>query len=80
MLQFLFALAILRWETGKAAVGCLGDKIERLFLFTDEGSGFVFGYLVHRRPFIPQLLPEDSLARNVTEAVSFVSYDRMYMM
>ena len=70
VLQFILALIILRWPTGKSVIDCIGSKIEKFLLFTDSGSGFVFGYLVHRRPFLPQLLEKNSMAYNVTMAIN----------
>ncbi|KAG1660055.1 Solute carrier family 28 member 3 [Nymphon striatum] len=46
LLQFIFALIILRWNFGKQLFACIGDKITTFLNFTDAGSSFVFGYLV----------------------------------
>ncbi|XP_076349349.1 putative transporter YutK [Tachypleus tridentatus] len=46
LLQFLFGLVILRWSVGRDIFECTGDKIKRFLKFTDEGSAFVYGYLV----------------------------------
>ncbi|XP_059082327.1 solute carrier family 28 member 3-like [Tigriopus californicus] len=69
-LQFIFALLILRWEFGRDVVDCLGEKISQLLSFTDAGSGFVFGYLVNRQPFVTSALNNDSIAFNVTQEVN----------
>ncbi len=45
-LQFIFGLAILRWSFGKDIFKCIGEKISIFLEFTDEGSSFIFGYLV----------------------------------
>lgn len=69
-LQFIFALLILRWDFGRDVVDCLGEKISQLLNFTDAGSGFVFGYLVNRQPFVTSALNNESLAFNVTQEVN----------
>lgn len=69
-LQFVFALCILRWDVGREVIACLGDKTNTFLGYTDDGSSFTFGYLVHRRPFIPALLPENSTARAVAAQVN----------
>eukprot|EP00095_Tigriopus_kingsejongensis_P008400 snap_masked-scaffold9_size846264-processed-gene-4.15 protein:Tk08400 transcript:snap_masked-scaffold9_size846264-processed-gene-4.15-mRNA-1 annotation:"hypothetical protein DAPPUDRAFT_312019" len=69
-LQFIFALLILRWDFGRDVVDCLGTKISTFLDFTDAGSSFVFGYLVHRQPFLTNFLSNDSLAYNVTMEVN----------
>eukprot|EP00095_Tigriopus_kingsejongensis_P011047 snap_masked-scaffold23_size669530-processed-gene-0.5 protein:Tk11047 transcript:snap_masked-scaffold23_size669530-processed-gene-0.5-mRNA-1 annotation:"sodium nucleoside cotransporter 1" len=70
VLQFAFALIILRWDHGKNAIQCIGAKVDRFLGYTDVGSSFIYGYLVHRKPFIPQLLPNESLAYNVTMEIN----------
>lgn len=45
-LQFFLALFVLRTEFGKQLFKCIGDKITAFLSFTDEGSTFLFGYLV----------------------------------
>lgn len=45
-LQFIFGLIVLRWETGRQIVECLGKKITIFLNYSDEGSGLVYGYLV----------------------------------
>ncbi|GAB6028853.1 hypothetical protein CHUAL_004655 [Chamberlinius hualienensis] len=45
-LQFLLALFVLRWEVGKEVFECLGDKVQTFLNFTNQGSSFVYGYLV----------------------------------
>jgi pyrimidine nucleoside transport protein len=62
---------ILRWPLGKAIVECLGQKVDRFLSFTNEGSGFVFGYLVNRQIFNVDVFPNNqSLAYNVTSEVN----------
>ena len=72
ILQFIFALLILRWKVGKAVFGCLGDKVKTFLDYTDAGSGFVFGYLVTQKPFNPGLL--GGVARNVTEDINDTAF------
>jgi hypothetical protein len=45
-LQFALALLVLRTNFGKMLFSCIGDKITNFLKFTDEGSSFLFGYLV----------------------------------
>lgn len=45
-LQFIFGLIVLRWELGRQVIQCLGDKITIFLDYSNEGSGFVYGYLV----------------------------------
>lgn len=45
-LQFIFGLIVLRWETGRQIIDCLGKKITIFLSYTDAGSGVVYGYLV----------------------------------
>jgi pyrimidine nucleoside transport protein len=67
-LQFVFGLLILRWEVGRAVFGCLGRKVSTLLHYTDAGSGFVFGYLVDQKPFLPHRL--NGTAKTVAEDVN----------
>nr|XP_022310861.1 solute carrier family 28 member 3-like isoform X1 [Crassostrea virginica]XP_022310862.1 solute carrier family 28 member 3-like isoform X1 [Crassostrea virginica]XP_022310863.1 solute carrier family 28 member 3-like isoform X1 [Crassostrea virginica] len=43
ILQFYFAIAILRWDPGYQAFRWLGDRVSEFLLYTDKGSEFVFG-------------------------------------
>lgn len=43
MLQFLFALIILRWEFGFKAFQWLGERVLEFISYTDDGAIFVFG-------------------------------------
>lgn len=45
-LQLIFALLVLRWNVGREVFQCLGDKVQAFLDYTDQGSEFVFGYLV----------------------------------
>jgi len=67
-LQFVFGLIILRWDIGKSAFGCLGEKVSTFLSYTDAGSGFVFGYLVDQKPYLPFLL--NGTSKQVTEEVN----------
>jgi len=42
-LQFVFAIAVLRWPAGYAAFKWLGDRVSKFLAYTDTGSKFVFG-------------------------------------
>ena len=46
-LQLCFGLLILRWEVGKQVFKCIGDKVNTFLSYTDQGSSFVFGFLVN---------------------------------
>lgn len=45
-LQFGLAVFILRTETGQVTFQWLGDKVQKLLSFSDQGASFVFGSLV----------------------------------
>lgn len=45
-MQFCLALLVLRTEFGKQLFNTIGDKITAFLQFTDNGSAFLFGYLV----------------------------------
>jgi concentrative nucleoside transporter, CNT family len=53
-LQVLLAVLILKLPQGQALVQLLGRMIEKLLGFSNEGAGFVFGFLVNR----PQVLEQ----------------------
>ncbi|XP_065173062.1 sodium/nucleoside cotransporter 2 isoform X1 [Atheta coriaria] len=47
VLQFIFGLFTLRWDTGRAMFQCAGDKVTIFLGYAVEGSKFVYGeYLV----------------------------------
>ena len=46
-LQLCFGLIILRWEVGQQVFQCIGDKVNTFLKYTDQGSMFVFGFLVN---------------------------------
>lgn len=46
LLQYSLALFVLRTSFGRDIFSCIGDKITAFLSFTDEGSSFLFGYLV----------------------------------
>ena len=58
-LQFLFGLLILRWKVGKQIFQCIGEKAVTFLGYTDQGSAFVYGYLVNQRPFDVSSLPHN---------------------
>lgn len=43
MLQFIFALIILRWDIGYDIFQWLGDRLMEFLSYADEGAIFVFG-------------------------------------
>ena len=43
MLQFIFALIILRWGIGYEIFQWLGDRVLEFLQYSDEGAIFVFG-------------------------------------
>ena len=43
IIQFYFALIILRWDLGYEAFKWLGDRITEFLAYSDEGAKFVFG-------------------------------------
>lgn len=43
IIQFYFALIILRWDVGYQAFQWLGDRITEFLAYTDNGAKFVFG-------------------------------------
>ena len=45
-MQFSLALLVLRSEFGKQLFNTIGDKVTAFLMFTDNGSAFLFGYLV----------------------------------
>ena len=62
VLQFIFALVILRWPLGQSIIKCIGEKIGQFLGFTNEGSSFIFGYLVTQKLFDENRLSNDSIA------------------
>ncbi|KAI9560238.1 hypothetical protein GHT06_014252 [Daphnia sinensis] len=46
VLQFLFGLIVLRWDTGQKVFACMGDRVSIFLKYTDAGSGLVYGHLV----------------------------------
>lgn len=69
-LQLIFGLLILRWETGKSILDCVSKKVDRFLAFSDDGSGFVFGFLVNQQPFIPNRVAHNELAFNITTEIN----------
>lgn len=73
LLQFLLGLIVLRWKVGQDIFECLGDKIKTFLDFTDNGSSFVFGYLVTGKlQGLPDQLP--IFAFKVLSTVIFFSF------
>jgi len=46
LLQFAFALLVLRWDPGRRALDWTSDRVIELIGFTTEGTAFVFGPLL----------------------------------
>ncbi len=59
-----------RWDVGRSVLACIGDKVNRFLAFTDDGSQFMYGYLVTRQPFMTHLLDNSSIAYNVTKEIN----------
>lgn len=53
LIQFVFALIVLKWDFGRDVVSCLSSKVSTFLGYTDAGSEMVYGYLITDRPFIP---------------------------
>ena len=70
VLQFVFGLGILRWTPGRLFFECIGQKVDRFLSFTDVGSAFIYGHLITQKPFLPNRLPNDSIAFNVTTMIN----------
>lgn len=43
ILQFVFGLLTIRWETGRNIFGCAGDKVTLFLGYATNGSAFVYG-------------------------------------
>ncbi|XP_040570773.1 uncharacterized transporter YutK isoform X2 [Lepeophtheirus salmonis] len=50
IIQFLLGLLILRWDFGRNVFDCSSKKVKQFLDFTDQGSSFVYGYLVSGKP------------------------------
>ena len=62
---------ILRWPLGQSFIKCVGQKIGQFLEFTNEGSSFVFGYLVTQKLFDENVfLNNNSIAFNVTSEIN----------
>jgi len=55
-LQFIFGLIILRWKVGRQVFQCLGDKMTTFLGFTENGSSFVYGFLIEEGVFMFKIL------------------------
>lgn len=66
LLQVVFALIVLKWEPGRAALKGVADAVQKLTDYTNEGTTFVFG----------SLMPADSkgfvFALNVLPVIIFL--------
>lgn len=65
-IQFTFGLVVLKWEVGRSIFTCIGDKVKIFLGYTDEGSEFVFGFLVSGKNFV--------LATRVLPVIIFFSF------
>ena len=70
ILQFVFGLLILRWQTGADIFQCLGAKVDAFLGFNNAGTNLAYGPAVNNAPFIPSKLANLSLAYNVTTAIN----------
>jgi nucleoside permease NupC len=43
ILQFIFALIVLRWQAGYTAFQWLGDRVTEFYAYVQAGASFVFG-------------------------------------
>lgn len=57
LLQFIFAVVILRTQWGYDAFAYLGDRVTEFLAYTDAGSKFVFGDLYMNHFFAFKVLP-----------------------
>jgi len=46
--QFLFGLAVLKTSVGKKILDVIAEYVSKMYLFADEGVGFVFGNLANQ--------------------------------
>ena len=78
MLQFIFALVILRWPLGQSIIKCIGEKIGQFLGFTNDGSSFIFGYLVTQKLFDENRLSNDSIAYKYSPCSFIQILSRLY--
>jgi len=43
VLQFVFALIVLRWHAGYTAFSWIGDRFTEFLAYSDAGAEFIFG-------------------------------------
>ncbi|CAH2056454.1 unnamed protein product, partial [Iphiclides podalirius] len=48
LLQFVFGLIFIRWDTGRMALQCFSDKVATFLSYGIEGAAFVFGEFLVR--------------------------------
>ena len=76
-LQFIFGLIILRWKVGRQVFQCLGDKMTTFLGFTENGSSFVYGFLIEEGVFMFKILSVifffSFMTRFVQKATFFVN-------
>ena len=78
VLQFIFALVILRWPLGQSIIKCIGEKIGQFLGFTNDGSSFIFGYLVTQKLFDENRLSNDSIAYKCSPCSFIQILSRLY--
>ena len=78
VLQFIFALVILRWPLGQSIIKCIGEKIGQFLGFTNDGSSFIFGYLVTQKLFDENRLRNDSIAYKYSPCSFIQILSRLY--
>ncbi|XP_050358847.1 solute carrier family 28 member 3-like isoform X2 [Nymphalis io] len=49
LIQFLFGVIFIRWNTGRYALQCFSNKVATFLSYGVEGAGFVFGDLLVRK-------------------------------
>ncbi|XP_026483706.2 solute carrier family 28 member 3-like [Vanessa tameamea] len=49
LIQFLFGVIFIRWDTGRFALQCFSNKVATFLSYGVEGAGFVFGDLLVRQ-------------------------------
>ncbi|CAG4987862.1 unnamed protein product [Colias eurytheme] len=48
LIQFIFGVLFIRWDTGRAALQCFSDKVATFLSYGVDGAAFVFGDLLVR--------------------------------
>ena len=69
-LQFVFGLLVLRWSFGREVINCLGNKVEQFLAYTNDGSIFLYEYLVSRQPYLLGSLNDTTVAYEVAKEIN----------